>query len=322
MADGEAAANLGNVGELDDLFEGGGGVEDGETEHDLSNLTEEDLDKLSDLEELRKVAKSLLRQRNEVMDLIGAARKKRSGDLASELGLGDLTAGLSELLMLDTPAGGSSGPKKESDPKALTHESLPDLDSIGDSMLGMSNAFSELMMVDSKSSPKGTDKKAVEETKETVASLPDFEDIADSAADLADTVSNFGSMLSEAFMMDSGTNSSSAKETLRAKLRMFYKQHNPEKMQAADAETWLAGVVDFYASKPAELNQRLKEQYGVDLTSVSATSTRANPPAAAGAGGAGGAAGATAAGAAEPSLEDEVDALLGDDDGLAVVDLN
>jgi hypothetical protein len=327
----EGGENVANVGELADLFDAGGDAEDAH-----SNITEAELDALSDVDELRNIAKSLLRQRNEVMDLIGAARKNGSGgDLASELGLREMASALSEVLMLDTPASGSAAPQKPRDANALHQkdgsEMLPDLDSIGESMVGMSNAFSEAFMLDVPVSSQKTADQKSGQAQVNVASLPDFEDIADSAADLADTVSNFGSLLSEAFMMDSGSSSSSsssAKEVFRGKVRQFYIQHNPTKMQAPDSEKWLAGVVDFYASKPAELNQRLKEQYGVDLTSVSATSTSAQPPtpavtatgAAAGAtaGAAVGAGGAAAAG----SIEDEVDALLGEDDGLAVVDLN
>jgi hypothetical protein len=66
------------------------------------------------------------------------------------------------------------------------------------------------------------------------------------------------------------------KEMLRAKLRMFYDQHNPKKVQAPDVEKSLAGDVGYYASNDHELeilSYRLKEQHGVDLTSVLVTST-------------------------------------------------
>ena len=179
------------------------------------------------------------------------------------------------------------------------------------------------------SSPRGSPDKAAQ--GDASSSLPDFEDIADSAAELADTVSSLGSMFSEAFMLDTGA-SNSAKQQLTEKLGRFYMQHNPQKMQAPDAEKWLASVVDFYANKPGELNEQLKKQYGVGLDSMG-SGAAPPPPAAAAAP----ASAASAAAAAQPagsegdggsaktgdaSLEDEVDALLGEDDGLAVVDLN
>ena len=123
------------------------------------------------------------------------------------------------------------------------------------------------------SSPRGSPDKAAQ--GDASSSLPDFEDIADSAAELADTVSSLGSMFSEAFMLDTGA-SNSAKQQLTEKLGRFYMQHNPQKMQAPDAEKWLASVVDFYANKPGELNEQLKKQYGVGLDSMG--SGAAPPP--------------------------------------------
>ena len=144
MAEGSEDASLGNAGELADLFDAGS---DGDA---MAKMKEADLDAVKDVDELRKIAKTLLRQRNEVLDLVRTARSSAS---SGNDPFSDLASAVSEALMLDVSTAGSSSAKQSpSDPNKLYQkdgsEMLPDLDTIGDSVASLGDAISEALMLD------------------------------------------------------------------------------------------------------------------------------------------------------------------------------
>jgi hypothetical protein len=148
------------------------------------------------------------------------------------------------------------------------------------------SAVSDALMLENVVSPRSLfPKDGAELPPRSLELLPDLDRLADSAAGLADSVnnrvSNLGVMLSAAAggaaaaaatantaawrAIGAGQSTATDRALLATRLRAYYTQHNPAKMQGAEADGWLEQVVHYYIDKPTELNQRLREQYGAEL---------------------------------------------------------